>query len=208
LAIEAVKIVIIGYFWSLICIMDFITITGIALGLSFDTFAVSLSCGVVESKMRFKNAIRIALMLALFQGAMPVLGYFLGSTVSQYIGKLDHWVAFGLLMILGGRMVIEGLKKDDDREPADFRKLSVLLTMAVGTSIDAFAVGVSFAFLSVKIWSAGLLIGTVTFLASMTAIRIGKSAGSRLGSRVEILGGIILAAIGIKILMEHLMVAG
>jgi putative Mn2+ efflux pump MntP len=188
--------------------MDFITITGIALGLSFDTFAVSLSCGVVESKMRFKNAIRIALMLALFQGAMPVLGYFLGSTVSQYIGKLDHWVAFGLLMILGIRMVIEGLKKDDDREPADFRKLSVLLTMAVGTSIDAFAVGISFAFLNVKIWSAGLLIGTVTFLASMMAIRIGKSAGSRLGSRVEILGGIILAAIGTKILIEHVMAAG
>jgi putative Mn2+ efflux pump MntP len=188
--------------------MDFITIIGIALGLSFDTFAVSLSCGVVESKMRFKNAIRIALMLALFQGAMPVLGYFLGSTVSQHIGKLDHWVAFGLLMILGTRMVIEGLKKEDDREPVDFRKLSVLLTMAVGTSIDAFAVGISFAFLNVKIWSAGLLIGTVTFLASMTAIRIGKSAGSRLGSRVEILGGIILAAIGTKILIEHLMAAG
>ncbi len=117
-------------------------------------------------------------------------------------------MAFGLLMILGVRMVIEGLKKDDDREPVDFRKLSVLLTMAVGTSIDAFAVGISFAFLNVKIWSAGLLIGTVTFLASMTAIRIGKSAGSRLGSRVEILGGIILAAIGTKILIEHLMAAG
>jgi putative Mn2+ efflux pump MntP len=188
--------------------MDLITLIGIALGLSFDTFAVSISCGVVESKIRFRNAMRIALTLALFQGAMPVLGYFLGSTVSQHIGKLDHWVAFGLLMILGIRMVIEGLKKDADREPVDFRKLSVLLTMAVGTSIDAFAVGISFAFLNVKIWSAGLLIGTVTFLASMTAIRIGKSAGSHLGSRVEILGGIILAAIGTKILIEHLMAAG
>src|SRR5660398_265687 len=102
-------------------------------------------------KIRFRNAMRIALTLALFQGAMPVLGYFLGSTVSQYIVKLDHWVAFGLLMILGIRMVIEGLKKDDDREPVDFKRLPVLLTMAVGTSIDAFAVGISFAFLSVKI---------------------------------------------------------
>ena len=188
--------------------MDLITITGIALGLSFDTFAVSLSCGVVELKIRFRNAMRIAFTLALFQGAMPVLGYILGSSVSQYIGKFDHWVAFGLLMILGIRMVIEGLKKDDDREPVDFKRLPVLLTMAVGTSIDAFAVGISFAFLSVKIWSAGLFIGIVTFLASMTAIRIGKSAGSRLGSRVEILGGIILAVIGIKILLEHLMAAG
>src|SRR5665647_2053260 len=107
--------------------MDIITITGIALGLSFDTFAVSLSCGVVESKIRFRNAMRIALTLALFQGAMPVLGYFLGSTVSQYILKLDHWVAFGLLMILGIRMVIEGLKKDDDREPVDFKRLPCLL---------------------------------------------------------------------------------
>jgi putative Mn2+ efflux pump MntP len=104
-------------------------------------------------------------------------------------------------------MIIEGMKKEDDKEPVDYKRLPVLLTMAIGTSIDAFAVGISFAFLSVKIWIAGLIIGTVTFLASMTAIRIGKSAGSHLGSRVEILGGIILAVIGIKILLEHLLAA-
>lgn len=202
--ITVVKIVIIAYFWSLYRIMDFVTTTGIALGLCFDSFAVSLSCGVVESKIRFREAMRVAFTLALFQGAMPVIGYFLGSTVSHYIGKFDHWVAFGLLMILGIRMIIEGLKTDDDKEPFDFKRLGVLLTIAIGTSIDAFAVGISFAFLSVKIWIAGLIIGGVTFLASMTAIRIGKSAGSRLGSRVEILGGIILAVIGIKILIEHL----
>ena len=91
------------------------------------------------------------------------------------------------------------------KKPVDFNKLPVLLTMAVGTSIDALAVGISFAFLEVQIWIAGLIIGTVTFLASMTAIRIGKSAGIHLGSRVEILGGVILALIGIKILVEHLM---
>lgn len=187
--------------------MDPVTITGIALGLSFDTFAVSLSCGVVESKIRFRNALRIAFVLALFQGAMPVIGYFLGSTVSQYINRFDHWVAFGLLMILGLRMVIAGFKKDDEKIPLDFNRLTVLLTIATGTSIDAFAVGISFAFLSVQIWIAGLIIGTITFLASMTAIRIGKSASSHLGSRVEILGGIILAAIGIKILIEHLAAA-
>ena len=206
--IRMVKIVIIGYFWSLYWIMDFITTTGIALGLCFDSFAVSLSCGVVESKIRFREAMRFAFILALFQGAMPVIGYFLGTTVSRYIAKYDHWVAFGLLMFLGIRMILGGLKKDDDKEPVDFKKIGVLLTIAIGTSIDAFAVGISFAFLSVKIWIAGLIIGTVTFLASMTAIRIGKSAGSRLGSRVEILGGIILAVIGIKILIEHLSGAG
>ncbi|MCU0378938.1 MAG: manganese efflux pump MntP family protein [Bacteroidales bacterium] len=188
--------------------MDLITITGIALGLSFDTFAVSLSCGVVESRIRFREAIRIAFILALFQGALPVLGYFLGSTVSRHIAKFDHWVAFALLMFLGIRMITEGLKKSDRRNMVNYRHLPVLLTMAIGTSIDAFAVGISFAFLNVRIWLAGLVIGTVTFIASMTAIRIGKSAGSHLGSRVEILGGIILASIGIKILAEHLLSAG
>jgi len=187
--------------------MDYLTLIGIALGLSFDTFAVSLSCGVVQSRIRFGEAMRIAFVLALFQGAMPVLGYFLGSTVSGYIVSFDHWVAFGLLLFLGARMIREGLKRDCDRPEQDFRKPSVLLTMAIGTSIDALAVGISFAFLDVQIWNAGIIIGAVTFLASMTAVRIGKSAGSRLGSRVEILGGIILAAIGVKILIEHLMAA-
>lgn len=185
--------------------MDLITITGIALGLSFDTFAVSLSCGVVESRIRFREAIRVAFILALFQGALPVFGYFLGSTVSRHIERFDHWVAFALLMFLGIRMILEGLKKSDRKNVVNYRRLPVLLTMAIGTSIDAFAIGISFAFLNVRIWIAGLVIGAVTFIASMTAIRIGKSAGSHLGSRVEILGGIILAAIGIKILAEHLL---
>jgi putative Mn2+ efflux pump MntP len=105
-------------------------------------------------------------------------------------------------------MIIEGLKESDRKRVVNYRRLPVLLTMAIGTSIDAFAVGISFAFLNVRIWIAGLIIGTVTFIASMTAIRIGKSAGSHLGQRVEILGGIILASIGIKILAEHLLSAG
>lgn len=185
--------------------MDLITITAIALGLSLDSFAVSLSCGVIESEIRFRSAMRIAFILAFFQGGLTVLGFFLGSTVSDYIEKYDHWVAFLLLIILGTRMIIGGMKGNDDRQPLDINSLPVVLTMAVGTSIDAFAVGISLALLNVQIWTAGLIIGAVTFLASMTAIRIGKSAGSRLGPRVEIIGGIILAAIGIRILAEHLM---
>ncbi|MDX9728805.1 MAG: manganese efflux pump MntP family protein [Bacteroidales bacterium] len=185
--------------------MDLITIAAIALGLSFDTFAVSLSCGVVESKIRFSNAMRIAFILALFQGGLTVLGYFLGSTVRVYIEKYDHWIAFLLLMFLGIRMILGGLMGEQERVRLDVNRWPVLLTMAVGTSIDAFAVGISLAILKVQIWTAGVVIGAVTFLASMTAIRIGKSAGSRLGSRVEIIGGIILAAIGIRILVEHLL---
>ncbi len=187
--------------------MDYLTLLGIAVGLSFDTFAVSLSCGVVKSKIIFIDAMRIAFTMALFQGGLPVAGFFLGSTVSSYVSSFDHWVAFGLLLFLGVRMILGGLTACQEKKEYDFRKLSVLITMAAGTSIDAFAVGVSFAFLSINIWGAGLLIGAVTFLASMIAIRIGKSAGSHLGSRVEILGGIILAAIGVKILLEHLMAA-
>lgn len=187
--------------------MDYIVITGIALGLSFDTFAVSLSCGVLQSKIRFFEAVRIALVLALFQGAMPVIGYFVGTTVVQYVSTFDHWLAFALLAFLGIRMIINGLREEEAKIERDFRKPAVLLTVAVGTSIDALAVGISFAFLKMNIWSAGFIIGMVTFLASMTAIRIGKSAGKHLGSRVEIVGGVILTAIGVKILLEHLLAA-
>lgn len=187
--------------------MDYITLLGIAVGLSFDTFAVSLSCGVVKSKISFNEALRIAFTMALFQGGLPVLGYFLGTTVTDYVKNFDHWIAFGLLLVLSAVMIIGGLKKEEDKPVRDFRKLSVLLAMAAGTSVDAMAVGISFAFLKMNIWISGLIIGTVTFFASMIAIRIGKTAGKHLGSRVEILGGIILAAIGIKILLEHLMAA-
>ena len=186
--------------------MDYTTILGIALGLSFDTFAVSLSCGVVKTKIIFRDAMRMAFTMARFQGGLPVAGYFLGTTISRYVARFDHWVAFGLLLVLGIAMIAGGLRKESERRVYDFKKFSVLVTMAAGTSIDAFAVGVSFAFLSINIWISGLIIGAVTFLASMTAIRIGKSAGSHLGSKVEIIGGIILAAIGVKILIEHLLV--
>lgn len=185
--------------------MDYLTITGIALGLCFDTFAVSLSCGVVQYKILFKQALRIAFVLALFQGGLTVAGYFLGSIVSDALKAVDHWVALGLLSVLGIKMIIEGFKDRAIRETPDFTSTRVLLTIAVGTSIDAFAVGISFAFLDVMIWISGFIIGTVTFLASMTAIRIGKSAGPKLDQRVEIIGGIILIAIGIKIFLEHIL---
>lgn len=183
--------------------MDYFTITAIALGLSFDTFAVSLSYGVIKSKIFFRQAARIAVVFALFQGGLTVGGYFLGSIISESLKASDHWIALVLLVFLGAKMIIEGLKRGDDKEPKDYSKTIVLVTIAIGTSIDAFAVGVSFAFLDVKIWLSGIVIGAVTFIASMSAIRIGKSAGERLGNRVEIFGGLILIAIGLKIFLEH-----
>jgi putative Mn2+ efflux pump MntP len=185
--------------------MDYFTILVIAIGLSFDTFAVSLSYGVVRSRILFRQASRIAIVLALFQGGLTVAGYFLGSIVSEVLKATDHWIALGLLSFLGIKMIIEGLRKTKNEETKDFSSTIVLLTIALGTSIDAFAVGISFALLDVRIWEAGVVISAVTFLASMTAIRIGKSAGGRLGNKVEIIGGLLLIAIGLKIFLEHIL---
>jgi len=184
--------------------MDFFTILAVALGLSFDTFAVSLSYGVILNSIRFRQAVRVAIVLAVFQGGLTVAGYFLGSVISSALKATDHWVALALLSFLGIKMIVEGLKKTNENGTKDFSNIIVLLTIALGTSVDAFAVGISFALLDVMIWKSGILIGVVTFLASMTAIRIGKSAGDRLGNKVEIIGGLILIAIGLKIFLEHL----
>jgi manganese efflux pump family protein len=185
--------------------MDYFTILAIALGLSFDTFAVSLSYGVIRSGILFRQASRVAIVLAVFQGGLTVAGYFLGSIISSALKATDHWIALGLLSFLGIKMIVEGLKKNTEEVTRDFSRTIVLLTIALGTSIDAFAVGISFALLDVMIWEAGILIGAVTFLASMTAIRIGKSAGERLGNKVEIVGGLILIGIGLKIFLEHML---
>jgi putative Mn2+ efflux pump MntP len=185
--------------------MDIFTILAIALGLSFDTFAVSLSYGVIRSGILFHQASRIAIVLAVFQGGLTVAGYFLGSIISVALKATDHWIALIVLSFLGIKMIVEGRRKNNVQETKDFSSTIVLITIALGTSIDAFAVGVSFALLEVKIWISGILIGAVTFIASMTAIRIGKSAGGRLGNKVEILGGLILIAIGLKIFLEHIL---
>jgi putative Mn2+ efflux pump MntP len=185
--------------------MDYFTILAIALGLSFDSFAVSLSYGVIRSSIIFRQATRVAIVFAFFQGGLTVAGYFLGSIISNSLKAMDHWVALLLLAFLGMKMIYEGLKKSNKDETQDFGSTIVLLTLALGTSVDAFAVGISFALLDVKIWEAGILIGAVTYLASMAAIRIGKSAGERLGNKVEIIGGLILITIGLKIFLEHML---
>ena len=185
--------------------MDYFTILVIALGLSFDTFAVSLSYGLIRSGILFRQASWFAIVLAVFQGGLTIAGYFLGSIISDALKVTDHWIALGLLSFLGIKMIVDGLKKAKDVEVKDYSSTIVLFTIALGTSIDAFAVGISFALLKVRIWEAGIVISAVTFLASMTAIRIGKSAGERLGNKVEIIGGLLLIAIGLKIFLEHML---
>lgn len=187
--------------------MDYFTITAIALGLSFDTFAVSLSYGVMQNKILFRSAVRIALIFAVFQGGLTIAGYFLGSMISESVKTANQWIAFGLLGFLGLKMIIEGLRKNENRKAKDYSKPAILITIAIGTSIDAFTVGVSFALLDVMIWISGTIIASVTFLASMAAIRLGKLTGKRLGNKVEIIGGLILIAIGLKIFLEHILAA-
>jgi len=183
--------------------MDFITLLLLAIGLCFDTFAVSVSSGLLKKGILFWQAVRIAIILAIFQAIMPVFGWLGGISIKEWIEPFDHWIALGILSLLGLKMLIESQKKGENKiiNPLD---LKVIITMAFATSIDALAVGISFAIIQVNMIVAVLTIGTVTFIASMLGIFFGKKTGSRLGQRMEIVGGLIVIAIGIKIVIEHL----
>ena len=183
--------------------MGIITILLIAFGLSFDTFAVSVSSGLILRKINFFNAMKIAFVLAFFQGLMPFVGWFIGSGVKKYMMAYDHWIAFILLLVLGLKMIYESFQKDENRQPLNPMRLAVMVSMAIATSIDALVVGLSFAFFEVNIYLTVFLIGAVTFIVSMLGLLFGKKAGAQLGHRMEIVGGLILIAIGLKILIEH-----
>lgn len=182
--------------------MDLVAVVLIAIGLSFDTFAVSVSSGVVLPRITFKQGISIAIVLAFFQALMPVLGWSAGKTIVSYVKHLDHWIAFILLLGLGAKMIYESYKKNETAKPNPL-DWKVRITMAIATSIDALIVGFSFAFLEYNIWISALIIGFITFLVSMLGLLFGKKVGPRLGKRMEIVGGVILIAIGLKILLEH-----
>ena len=175
----------------------------IALGLSMDAFAVSVCKGLSVQKVRPVHVLKTGIWFGGFQALMPLLGYFLGVSFAGLVGSVDHWIAFILLGIIGGNMIKDSTHKDEPccAEPDfSFRKM---LAMAVATSIDALAVGVSFAFLQVNIWEAVGLIGIITFLLSAVGVLIGNLFGARWKSKAEFAGGFILIAMGIKILLEH-----
>jgi len=186
--------------------MGIVFIFLLAIGLSFDTFAVSISSGLSLSKISFINACKIAFSLAFFQSLMPLVGWFIGSQVKDYMMAFDHWIAFGLLLLLGLKMIYESLEARRKGEEKKFNPLNiyVLLGMSLATSIDALAVGLSFALLGIHILVALFIIGAVTFIISMTGILVGKKTSGRFGKQMEIIGGLILIGIGIKILIQHL----
>ncbi len=183
--------------------MDFASVVLIAIGLAMDAFAVSICKGLAMQKPTVRSMVVVGLWFGVFQAVMPLIGYFLGTAVYDLIESVDHWVAFFLLLLIGLNMVREGLRRDDEEldDRTDFR---TMLLLAVATSIDALAVGISFAMDGTEIFSAAAVIGVVTFLISAVGVKIGSFVGDRFGARAEILGGIVLVAIGCEILLEHL----
>lgn len=175
----------------------------IAIGLSMDAFAVSICKGLSMKKMNWKNAIIVGFYFGFFQAGMPLIGYFLGIQFRGMIQNIDHWVAFILLSLIGINMIKEALSKSEEEACALF-DVRTMLVLALATSIDALAVGVTFAFLNVNIVPAVSLIGTTTFTLSILGIKIGNVFGVKYKSKSELVGGIILILMGIKILLQHL----
>lgn len=180
----------------------------IGIGLSMDAFAVAICQGLSMKKLNLRHSAVIALFFGGFQAMMPLLGWFLGSQFAGYIQQFDHWVAFLLLGIIGFNMMREALSGDDEEEEdcacGDRLDLKRLLLLAVATSIDALAVGVTFAFLAVPIFSAVGVIGCTTFVLSLVGVAVGNYFGARFKKQAELSGGIILILLGTKILLEHL----
>ncbi|MBR6349085.1 MAG: manganese efflux pump [Lachnospiraceae bacterium] len=178
----------------------------IAVGLSMDAFAVALCKGLSMKKLSIKYGIIIALFFGVFQALMPLIGWFVSSRFEKYIKAYDHWIAFAILLIIGAKMIIDAIKESRDPEKeTEFRfKVTEMLILAVATSIDALAVGVSFGLLEINIWSSISIIGCVTFILSFIGVIIGNFFGNRFRTKAEIAGGIILILLGVKILLEHL----
>ena len=184
--------------------MQFITLFGTACGLSMDAFAAAMCLGLNLKKFRLRDAVITGLYFGVFQALMPLIGYYLGIYFSDFIKAYDHWVAFTILSILGLKMIYESMGEEENTKK-NIRDVCAMLMLAVGTSIDALAVGISFAMLGTNIFSAIFLIGMVTFLLSAMGVKIGNVFGKKYKRLAELFGGIILIAIGIKILAEHLM---
>ena len=177
----------------------------LAFGLSFDSFAVSVCSGLNLPQIRFFQAAKMAIFLALFQAFMPLIGWLVGNSMKSLIEPVDHWIAFGLLSLIGGKMIIESFISSEAREIKNPLHIRVILMLSLATSIDALAVGFSFAAMLDKILIAVFIIGLVTFVASMLGILLGKKTGPKFNRYAELTGGSILIIIGAKILIEHLL---
>ena len=183
--------------------MGAIEILLISIGLAMDAFAVSVCKGLAMKKMSWKKAIIIGLYFGIFQAVMPVIGYFLGTTFERFITNVDHWVAFILLVGIGINMVKEAFDKESENRN-DNVDMKTMLVLSIATSIDALAIGITFACLKIHIVMPVITIGLITFIISVIGVKIGNRFGDKYGKKAEIMGGVILILLGIKILLEHL----
>ncbi len=183
--------------------MDLLTLLTLAVGLAMDAFAVSICKGLAMREKVLKKGIIVGLWFGGFQALMPTIGFFLGTQFKDQITSIDHWIAFVLLGLIGINMVKEALSNDEEQAD-DSIAVKEMFMLAVATSIDALAVGITFAFLNVHIVSAALMIGVCTFLISFVGVKIGNIFGTKYKSKAELAGGIILILLGFKILFEHL----
>ena len=187
--------------------MGFVELVITAFALAMDAFAVAICKGLSTGKVKIKHMVITGLWFGGFQALMPLIGYYLGVSFADIVSSVDHWIAFILLGIIGGNMLKESFEKDESCEVNPDFTFRTMLAMAVATSIDALAVGVSFAFLKVNIWTAVLLIGITTGALSAVGIYLGNIFGSRYKSKAEFVGGLILIGMGLKILLEHTLLA-
>lgn len=184
--------------------MGSLTIVIIAVGLAMDAFVVSFVSGSTYRQLHIRHALRMALFFGAFQAIMPLIGSLAGLTLRDYIARCDHWIAFGLLAAVGGKMIYESTKIKSVEENPDPSKLLVLLMLSVATSIDALAVGITLSLLDGSIVTAAIIIGLITFALSYLGVQIGKRFGHFFETGIEAIGGVILIGIGTKILIEHL----
>ena len=177
----------------------------LAIGLAMDSFSVSLAASTSGHEMDGRSAVRLAFHLGFFQFLMPVVGWYLGSSVVEIISSFDHWVAFGLLIFVGGRMIWGGTRDGITAFPSNPSRGVTMILLSIATSIDALAIGLSLAMLGISIWYPSVVIGVVTAMISLAGIPLGAKLGGLFGKRVSIAGGLILVFIGLRILISHLL---
>jgi putative Mn2+ efflux pump MntP len=185
--------------------VDFSTILITAIGLSADCFAVALSISISQRELSLRKFFRFPLAFGFFQAIMLVLGWLAGRTIVELISSYDHWLAFGLLVIIGGRMIWESFHENEEGTNRDINKWFTLLALSVATSVDSLAAGLSYAFLSVDILFASITTGITTFIITFIGYYIGKRVGALVGKRAETAGGIILILIGLRIILTHIL---
>lgn len=185
--------------------MDALTLIGLALALAMDAFAVALGTGIVLQRLTGRHLFRLGFHFGLFQALMPITGWLAGQTVLRWVSAWDHWIAFGLLMLIGGHMIYAAFEEEEAARDRDPTRGMTMVMLSVATSIDALAVGFSLSILGLSIWLPALIIGLVAGAMTVIGMLIGDRVGLRWGTRVEILGGVVLIGIGCKILLEHLL---